>query len=283
MSEPDYSAPFTLYYGAFSLWSTMVRTTLAFRGAPLSSRPEMNLQKRVISIAPSDPQHLSEEYLTKINPKGLVPALVGPPAFLPGSDSSDGTVGDPVGTLSESAAISYFIAEWYPSLLPKEHEAEIRELMTTMRQINFAILTFGVNIQLPGMFLKVIEKMVAQDDISAAWRERLEAKKKNYANAPNVFTEPALEASSQRASELFATIQSLRERYNTTGNNKEGYIFSATAPTLLDAHILCVLARVSDAGRSHLIPPPLLEWVEHFRQGEVWKEILPGNSTLPKY
>lgn len=166
MSETDYTAPFTIHYGTFSLWSTMARLTFALRGSPLPSRPEMTLHKTPLSIAPQNPEQLSEEYLTKINPKGQVPALVGPPALLPG------------GALADSEAISYFFADWYPSLLPKEHEAEIRELAANLRQVNLAILTFGVKIPLPPLFIAKIGTMLEQDDISAEYREALENKLK---------------------------------------------------------------------------------------------------------
>lgn len=68
------------------------------------------------------------------------------------------------------------------------------------------------------------------------------------------------------------------------GNStSDGYLFGPK-PTVLDAHVLVFLCRLSDVKRTELIPKPLLEWVEHFRNGAAWKEVMstvPGGMTLP--
>lgn len=96
-------------------------------------------------------------------------------------------------------------------------------------------------------------------------------------------TQETLEKHIALTEEFLSKVQSLREKNGT--NTKDVYIFGAN-PSVLDTHTLVFLCRLVDVRRSELIPPALLEWVEHFRQGAAWKEVMevvPGGTTLPTY
>lgn len=165
MALPDYSSPFTLYYGTFSLFSTMVRTTFALRGAPRDGRPGMQITKHPVAIGGDNPEQLSEFYLTKVNPKGSVPAL------------ANTTLLGPM-PMAESRDISLYIAEWYPSLLPEEHRDAILDLLAENGAINFTVLTFGPANKTPDMYLAKAKEILTQPDISDEYRQALEVKAK---------------------------------------------------------------------------------------------------------
>jgi glutathione S-transferase len=58
----------TLYHFPFSLFSIMVRYAIALRGE--SDGQEVEVEERVVNLNKNE--HLSEWYLTEINPKGQV-------------------------------------------------------------------------------------------------------------------------------------------------------------------------------------------------------------------
>lgn len=145
--------------------STLVRTTFALRGPPRpDGRPEMTLQPRAIDISPVKTEQLTEFYLTTINPNGLVPAL-----------ANDALFSEP---MLESAAISWYIADWYPQLLPAEHESEIRGLVSELHQINAGILTMGPGGKLSELLLAKTRELLGQEGLSKEYRQLLEAKQK---------------------------------------------------------------------------------------------------------
>lgn len=157
------SLPFTLYYGTYSMYSTIVRTTLALRGPVRSDgRPEMTIEPHAIDITPGGAEQLSDTYLRTINPNGMVPALANTSLF---SQS-----------LVESTSISWYIAEWYPQLLPVEHENEIRELVGEMHQINAGVLTMGPGGQVFRLLLAKTRELVRQEGISEEYRRLLTMK-----------------------------------------------------------------------------------------------------------
>lgn len=95
-----------------------------------------------------------------------------------------------------------------------------------------------------------------------------------------MFSQAGLEEHIGRTREFLAKVLELRSKNGS--DTKEGYIFGSS-PTVLDAHVLPFLARLCDVGKKDVVPPPLVEWVEHFRQGPVWKEVVPSYTTLPPW
>lgn len=160
MASPDYSSPLTLYTTTYSIRGIMVQTTFALRGPPRPGRPETTLQPRYISISPDNPEHLSESYLTTVNPKGQVPVLAG----------------DAATPMPETVDISYHLCEWYPALLPGAHGDLIRALLAELHAIGFAVLTFGPGNQAPARLAETARGYLAEPGVSEAYRRALEAK-----------------------------------------------------------------------------------------------------------
>lgn len=164
-SLDELASPFTLYYGAYSMYSTMVRTTFALRGPVRpDGRPEMTLNHRAVDISPNSAEHLSHSYLSNVNPNGLVPALV-----------NDALFSKP---LLESTNISWYLAEWYPQLLPGEHESEIRDLMGELHRIQAGVLTVGPGGKVVKLLLAKTRELLGQEDISEEYRVLLTDKEK---------------------------------------------------------------------------------------------------------
>lgn len=118
------AATHTLYHNPFSICSIMVRYAFAVRGEPKDSQHRMNLREEIYDIM--NKEQLSEHYLCDINANGEVPVLEFPNGK----------------TMPESVDITYEIAKSYPSLLPTEHEKEIKRLVGALHNINFFSLTF---------------------------------------------------------------------------------------------------------------------------------------------
>lgn len=147
------------------MYSTIVRTTFALRGPVRpDGRPEMIIEPSVIDISPGKTEQLSSDYLCNINPNGLVPALANKVLF--------------TNPMVESTKISWYIAEWYPQLLPTEHESEIRELVGELHQINAGVLTMGPSGKVMPLLLEKTRALLKQEDVAGEYRDLLLAKEK---------------------------------------------------------------------------------------------------------
>lgn len=147
------------------MYSTIVRTTFALRGPVRSDgRPEMIIEPSVIDISPGITEQLSSNYLCNINPNGLVPALANKVLF--------------TNPMVESTNISWYIAEWYPQLLPAEHESEIREFVGELHQINAGVLTMGPGGKVIPLLLEKTRTLLKQEDITGEYRDLLVSKEK---------------------------------------------------------------------------------------------------------
>lgn len=160
------SEQYTLYIFPFSLYSIMVRFTIALgrayqHGNSPKLPPKVNLE--LVNLHLDD--NLTQEYL-RINPKGQVPVL-----------TSEGR--EP---LTESLDISNFICrEYFPEMRPKDHEVEIDELLSKLHAIEGLSLSvkeerikedWTVEILDPGL-----EKLLARDDLSDEYKKALWFKK----------------------------------------------------------------------------------------------------------
>lgn len=152
-------SPFVLYYYTYSLNAIMVRFTIEMRGTPRSGRPNMEMQFKLVDIGPDSAEQLSEHYLCNINSKGKVPTL-----------ANDKLLSKP---MPESVDISWFLCDWYPSLLPSEHETKIRQLVTELHEINYPILTFGTESKYPQKIRQKVEDLLSQPSISNEYRNAL--------------------------------------------------------------------------------------------------------------
>lgn len=164
MAATDLTAPFTLYHTLYSIRALMTRITFAMRGAPRSGYPDMNLQQHEMDLGATSPDQLTEFFLCKVNPDGTVPAL-----------TNDKLLPEP---LHESLDIAWYLCEWYPGLLPPEHEPEIRKLIGELHEINFPVLTFGPSDRHALDLDNDVQKILGRNDISDEYRKALQHKSK---------------------------------------------------------------------------------------------------------
>lgn len=158
---------YTLYIFPFSLYSIMVRFTIALgrtyqRGTPPKAPPKVSL--KLLDLHRDE--NLTEEFL-QINPKGQVPVL-----------TAEGCE-----VLTESLDISYFFCrKYFPNMLPQAHQVEIQELLSKLHAIQGFSLSvkeekmkeeWAVEILDPGL-----EELLARDDLSDEYSRALRFKKK---------------------------------------------------------------------------------------------------------
>ncbi|KAI0833932.1 hypothetical protein F5Y06DRAFT_280223 [Hypoxylon sp. FL0890] len=265
MASKDLSAPFTLYAATYSSCSLMVLMTYEMRGAPREGRPEMKLERKFIDISRKGGEQLSEFFLLKVNPKGQVPVLV-----------NEKLLEKP---LTESVDISYYIADWYPSLLPPQHEQVIRELVDEMHEISYKLLTFGTETKLPQLSRNWLLEQAKRTDISTEYKKALEYKAELIKGWADNHSEKDLAVNEERTRKFCAKILALMEK-RPEEKDKFTYIFGPE-PTVLDAHAVVFFGRVYDKERLDLLPPTLVKWHEDIRKTDLWKRAVPNGTTLP--
>lgn len=162
MTPNDFSTPFTLYTYVHSICALMVRMTYQMRSTPRNGRPEMKLLYKDVDISLGGREQYSEWFLCDVNQDGFVPVLANPKVL-----------GKP---MPESVDISWYLCDWYPNLLPKEHEKVIRELIDELHLISFRLLTFGVKTRYPDAGVDYIKGLLQRTDISDVYRKTLEYK-----------------------------------------------------------------------------------------------------------
>lgn len=170
-------APYTLYYFPFSSFSSMVRYAIALQGEP--SNEPMEIQQKNVNLHKAE--HLQEWYLTEINQKGQVrstksitwhhdqqlqvPVLASPELVKP---------------ITESLKITLHVAQFYPSLLPPQHEATILKLLDELHAIqplSLSIPPHEINEGSGDIPNPMIEELLLNDDISPKYRKSLEYKR----------------------------------------------------------------------------------------------------------
>lgn len=157
-------ATYILYHDPVSICSVMVRYTLALRGKAKDEDASLHVQERLCSLKNRD--HLTEEFLCDVNPKGEVPVLV------PAEQNTSR-----LGTIPDSVDITYFIADRHPSLLPSEKEEAIRKLMSDLHAINFFSLTFTDKPQMQQQSASFLEaKLSTESDMSEQYRKAIQNK-----------------------------------------------------------------------------------------------------------
>ncbi|KAF2995482.1 hypothetical protein E8E14_003867 [Neopestalotiopsis sp. 37M] len=246
----------------------MVRTTFAMRGPPREGLPDMDMHFELVDISSKNPEQLTEHFLCKVNRDGQVPVL-----------TNDEHLPKP---MPESVDISFYLCDWYPRLLPREHEAVIRSLIKELHEINYGVLTFGTASKHPTKLVDKVEELLQQPALSDAYRSALERKAKILKGRQGTLTGDTLAKHEDKTRELCAKVLDLKQKSRGESSQPSRYIFG-DSPTVLDAHMLVFLCRVADAGRSSMVPPALLEWLEEFRRGDLWTQIVPGGTTLPPY
>lgn len=152
---------YILYHDRVSICSIMARYAYAIRGRPAEDAAELHIQEEACDL--KSRQQISEHFLCDLNAKGEVPVLS--PAKL---DAAHRPIPD-------SVDITYFIAERYPSLIPKEHEEEIKRLISKLHEINFFSLTFAGKPETQQRATASLEEKL-QENISERYRKAIEYK-----------------------------------------------------------------------------------------------------------
>lgn len=135
---------------------------IAMRGSPCPNRPDMTIHQQEMDLGAFEPEQLTEFYLCKVNPDGRVPALTND-KLLPQS-------------LHETLDITWYLCDWYPGFLPREHANEIRRLIEELHEINFPVLTFGPQDRHALDLDASVHEILRRDDISEEYRKALEYK-----------------------------------------------------------------------------------------------------------
>ena len=87
-------------------------------------------------------------------------------------------VAPPAAPLADSLAITYYLAQFYPMLIPAAYKSEIRELLEELHTLNFFTLSFSNRPQ-PAQALKnAAHNLLARKDISEPYRDALNYKLK---------------------------------------------------------------------------------------------------------
>ena len=154
-------ARYKLYSSPFSLYSMMARHTIHLGPTTANAKPPKEITLGFIHHKGGE--NLKEEYLRFVNPKGQVPSMTG------------NVLKE---TLTDSISITLYLAEnHYPAMLPAEHAAEIRDLLTRLHAV------YGLSISnknpTPEMTVRnpsPVEKILQRTDLSPEYRKALEFK-----------------------------------------------------------------------------------------------------------
>jgi len=237
----------------------MMRYLVKVRGEPKDAASKMNVEEKLVDIFSEE--QFSEFYLTKVNSNGQVPVLGSTVAFsFP---------------LAQTSAISIYIAERHPRLLPEDHAAEIKRLVKKMHELNFFTLSFRGSPKLASGFSDAALRRLEDKTISDEYRKALEYKvtilKRDKVNA----LEPEkVQAESDKAGAYFETVAALLKP------EAGPWLFGQRHPTELDAHLVVMIARLQDVGRHEIIPDALKKYAEAAYATPEWINVMQGRTTM---
>jgi len=151
---------YTLYYFPYSICSIQARYTVAVRGEPKDVTSTATITEYVVDIMGKD--HLTEEYLCDVNPKGQVPVLMSPSLDKP---------------ITETLDITYHLAKMYPNLIPDAHRADMERLLRELHQINYFSLSMKPDVGGPRMQKTKSEiQQTLNGDVSERYKKALRYK-----------------------------------------------------------------------------------------------------------
>jgi len=171
MANQNEERLYTLYVFPFSLYSLMVRYTLALGGAFHTDAATRVLRVTLKLINLHHDEELAEDFLRNINPLGQVPVLAA------ASPDTEPLLPKP---MPDSLPISYLLVrEHYPGLLPALHAEAIRGLLSELHAIEG--MSLSVRKISPEMAVRVLnnglEDRLKMEDISEEYRQMLRVKK----------------------------------------------------------------------------------------------------------
>ncbi|KAK4065897.1 uncharacterized protein Triagg1_8449 [Trichoderma aggressivum f. europaeum] len=258
-NKSENGVPYTLYYNRFSICSLMMRWLVEIRGEPKDESSRMDIGLKEIDIFQEE--QFSEWYLCDVNKNGQVPVL-----------GSDVAFDFP---MSQTTAISEYIAARYPGLLPPKHAAKIHEMVHKMHEMNFFTLSFKGSPQLASGFADVALKRLEDKSISARYREALEYKLEILRrDKVSALTPEKTQAELDKA-------QAYLEEAATLLNPGDGpWLFGQQQPTELDAHLVVMILRLQDVGRDFVVPDSLKEYGKMASDEPSFIAVMGGRSTM---
>ncbi|KAI1126442.1 hypothetical protein F5Y10DRAFT_293831 [Nemania abortiva] len=261
-SKQLYSEGYCLHVFPFSLYSIMARFTYVL-GCQVSigtsaARPQIDL--RLVNLHKDE--NISEDFLLTVNPKGQVPVLTGGDLSTPITDSLD---------------ISYWLCSHFPNMLPDAHKSTIKDLLSQLH--GFEGLSLSVPSKadrLRGVPCLAVDDLLSRTDISKGYRRALEYKRKFHSDTQERALEDAVVSNAEgRVQSLFANILLVR----CCPDSAEAGTWIFRDATVLDAHLVPLIARLLDCERTDLVPAELQNYALAVMKGPEWQEVTHGRRT----
>ncbi|KAK5995683.1 hypothetical protein PT974_04100 [Cladobotryum mycophilum] len=248
---------YTVHHFRQSICSIMVRYCVAIRGNPKENSPEITfVEKHVDIIAAKD--QLSEDFLLNVNPKGQVPALTSP--SLPQS-------------IIDSVKITHFLVDLFPDLAPASHRELILQLIDEIHSVNFFSLSFTKRPEIQYGIRDLIKGKM-EEDISPRYRQALEYKLGiNISEKINSLESEYVANMVEHTRKVVASF----EQHLPAG---AAWLFGFSQPGAADAHLVTLIARLTDVNRGHLVPPRLLAYAEAAYLTPAWESVMEGKRTM---
>ncbi|OTB00679.1 hypothetical protein M426DRAFT_26284 [Hypoxylon sp. CI-4A] len=258
-------AEYTLYFAPFSLYSMMARHTIYLGLTTDSAKPPPHINLAFIHHLKNE--NLSEDYLTRVNPKGQVPTMTGNLLDRP---------------LTDSLSISLHLAEkHYPALLPAQYAPAITNLLQRFH----AIPGLSINNKKPTAEMtqrnpSPVEEILKRTDLSPAYRKALETKLSFHNKINAVAFQPAVVAKSlDDLQAILAEIAEHRRQSGASKNDAEWTFGSHVGPTVLDSHFLPVVLRCMEVGYAKYVPDELQRWAVVLEKSATWQKVMHGRPT----
>ncbi|KAF3021524.1 hypothetical protein E8E14_012286 [Neopestalotiopsis sp. 37M] len=169
----------------------------------------------------------------------------------------------------------------FPDLLPGAHKTEIQELLSRLHSFE------GLSLSVPskadrqeGVPNPSLEGFLARPDLSPEYKRALEYKNKFHQETQ----EPALweenvEAAERRARSLFDEVMKIRHNASGGDDDARSWIFGDAA-TVLDAHLVPLIARLLDCGRTDLVPDELQKYALEAMRRPEYQAVTHGRRTI---
>ncbi|KAJ9497466.1 hypothetical protein H2202_006890 [Exophiala xenobiotica] len=165
-------------------------------------------------------------------------------------------------------------------LLPQQHEGNIRELLKAVHALNYFALSFPDRPQVAASFVKNIQDRLARDDISEEYRKALEYKLSVTTQMKVHGIRPdAVRANEQKARELMGRLEALLSS-SSSGKGEGPWLFGLEQPTALDAHVVILIGRLQDVGRTSVVSERLLEYTDAAFQTPKLQTVMAGRRTM---
>ncbi|KAH7019970.1 hypothetical protein EDB80DRAFT_212466 [Ilyonectria destructans] len=248
---------YTLHYFPFSLYSLMVRFGFVL-GESLNPNTAPKLKVRLVNLHRGD--HLSEPYLTLVNTKAQVPVLTSP--HLPAS-------------LDDGRSVALWLCKEQPELVPEEHEEAISSLMDKIYSLQAISLALSAENQQYG-FPNEAAALLEKNDLSPKYRRALEINSifHEFTHSSSLDPENVAEAEAGALEFMHDLVEVFKEH-----NQGKTWIFG-DQPTILDAHVAALAARLMDVDRGDLLPEEVQAYARSVIATPEWNRVTSGRPTV---